>query len=385
MFTQSDLSDLVSSGSAHAVSMFLPTQTHGREVRQRRIRVKNLLGTARSKLSSAGLGDHDVDRLVAGATALVDDDDFWQHPDAGLAIFFDENGARSFTVPLPLDEQVIVGSDFELRPLLPLLATDGRFAILTVTADETKMFRASRHSITEDTSLSFPAGPAKAHGDSDYENPVQASPSNRPNVGTANISNAQVYGDSPPEFREARLRAYVEEVAAAVEGCLASDGTPLVIVADADIAGMLRNSPRLHRCLAGTVDVNPTSLDAAALRKAAFEVVAKRFAAHQDDLLDRVAVHLGHDDGSATSALPDVVRGAHHARVDTLLIAEGYSVRGHYDPDADRVESGDAFEDSGTDLAAGAVIDVLRHGGNVCVVPPEQVPQGAGMAALLRF
>ncbi len=109
------------------VSIFLPTDRRGREVRQGPIRLGNLIRAARELLLSGGMPAAEADGLLAPASGLLDDHDFWQYQDHGLAVFLDATGVGAFRVPLSFTEQVVAGPGFHIRPVLPLLAADGRF------------------------------------------------------------------------------------------------------------------------------------------------------------------------------------------------------------------------------------------------------------------
>ncbi|MHA7281993.1 baeRF3 domain-containing protein [Arthrobacter sp. TMS2-4] len=382
MFTQNDLTRLITLEPTTAVSIFMNTHARGKEVRQDPIRLKNLLAEARTKLVERGLPEADATAVLSPATDLLENREFWQNQSAGLALFIDEHGMREYVVPLGFDELVVVGEKFHVRPLLPLLAADGHFSILTVTADKATYFSASRHELTEERYADLPERPSI---ENDYENPVQASPPARPAVGTANIPNAQVYGESPPDFRKARLLEYVAEVAKATEKILAASPQPLVLVADAEIGGHFQQAGQAGQLLAGVVETNPSALNDAALHDVAYAQVKEQLDKDRVEALARAAELLGRGDESAATEIGDVVRAAHHGRISTLLLHDGEPVWGNYDTDADRVETGRAFEHSGKDLLGIAAIETLQHGGVVHVVTQDEMPEGAEAVAILRY
>ena len=128
MSTPTDLSGLMSTAPQLGVSIFLPTQIRGREIRQAPIRLKNLMGEALDGLLSAGLSRAEADAFLAPAAALVNDYGFWQHQDQGLALFLDGGEARLHQVPFPLPERVVVGPGFHVRPLLAGWTAEGTLA-----------------------------------------------------------------------------------------------------------------------------------------------------------------------------------------------------------------------------------------------------------------
>lgn len=382
MFTHSDLTRLITIESATAVSIFMKTHSRGKEVRQDPIRLKNLLADARTKLLAGGIPEADATAILSPATALLENREFWQHQSAGLALFIDEHSMREYVVPLGFEECAVVGQKFHIRPLLPLLAADGHFSVLTVTADKATFFSASRHELAEERDANLPE---RSSVEDDYENPVQASPPARPSVGTANIPNAQVYGDSPPDFRKARLLEFVAEVAKATGKILSANPQPLVLVADAEIGGHFQQASQVGQLLAGVVETNPNALDDAALHELAYAKVREQLDRERVEALTSAAELLGRDDQSAKTGIADVVRASHHGRISTLLLPDGEPIWGNYDRDADRVETGPGFEPSGQDLLGIAAIETLQHGGVVHVVTQDEIPAGTEAVAILRY
>ncbi|MBX0299596.1 hypothetical protein K2F54_06355 [Cryobacterium sp. 1639] len=372
----------MTSESPSAVSIFLQTHPTGKEVRQDPIRLKNLLADARTKLTRTSLTEAEADALLQPATDLLEDREFWQHRSTGLALFIGQDQLDDFHVPLDFEDRVVVGHAFDVRPLLPLLTADGQFRVLTVTSESARLYTGSRHDLVLDTTAGLPE---RASVENDYENPVQASPPARPRVGSANISNAQVYGDGPPDFRKALLQEFVGAVAKAVDKLNAADPQPLVLVADAEVGGHFQHDAHLGSMLIGVVHTNPASLDVRELHDLAYPEAKSRLDSGRVDAIAKAAELLGRGDQGATSVLPDIVRAAYRGQVDTLLLGEGEPVWGRYDLDADRLETGPAFEASGEDLWASAAVQTLQHGGSVHLTKPDELPDQAAAVALLRF
>ena len=251
MFTRSDLTALMDATPDLGVSIFLPTHVRGAEIRQDPIRLKNLAAEARDKLLAAGLRRAEADGMLAPATALVEDYKFWQRQSHGLAVFLDGARARHHKVPLPLPEKAVVGPGFYVRPLLPVLAADGAFLVLAITADRVRLFEASRFAITEDEGADLPGDLGEVMGESDYES--LAGRSRQPPKGTrARGDQGTGVGDTPDEWRKGRLVEFVRRIAVALQAHLASDPVPVVLVADAETGGHFQK-------LAGLGPLSPAS------------------------------------------------------------------------------------------------------------------------------
>lgn len=371
LFTESDLSALMTAHPPLAVSILMPTHVAGRDIRQGPIRLKNLAGEARERLVATGMARRTADEFLRPAFALVDDYAFWQHRSEGLALFLDGAEPRVYTLPIVVTEHVVVGPDFHVRPLLPVLAADGRFMVLTIQAEHVALYGASRFALSEDDAAGLPAGIDDGAGEPDYENPLQASPVGRPHTASISVTRAQVYGDSPAEWRKRRLVDFVRRVAAALDAHLADAPVPVVLVADAEIAGHFRQATGLGERLAGVVETNPAAMDNGALHAAAYEVVHPRLDGARTDALERFRALAGTDDDRAVTGVARVVSAAGDGRVDTLLLK--------HDEVANPVEAGSA------DPLGVAAAETLQHGGAIHLLDEQEWPEAFTAAAILRY
>jgi hypothetical protein len=387
MFALPDLIALVDAAPAPGVSIFLPTHVLGRETRQDPIRLKNLLGEAEEKLTARGLSSAEAQAMLAPAAALVDDHEYWQHQSHGLALFLDHQGLRPFKVPLDLEERVHVSDGFLVKPLLPVLARDGLFHVLAVSEDSVHLFAATRFSMAEEAVDGMPRSLGEVMGESaDYENPVNASPANRPDrsggagPGAAQ-ARSQVYGDSPEEWQKTQQNSYLRRIAGALDAHLSEHGTAAVLVADPALAGNFPRTGAVDRLLVGTVTRTPAGMTEAEIHAAAYAVMLPHLDAARQAALERFAALQGSGDAKGSSIPADIVVAAHEGRVDTLLLAEGVDLPGRYDAAARRVMVGQGSGDL-PDLAAA---QTLRHGGAAFVLPREAMPRGVELAAILRY
>src|SRR5438309_9726878 len=99
MFLRKDLDELLPIEAKPAVSLYLPTHVAGREIRQNAIRLKNLITQTAERLH-AGWRRSEIDALLAPAASLVEDDQFWRHPENGLAVFLAPGFSRVNKLPI---------------------------------------------------------------------------------------------------------------------------------------------------------------------------------------------------------------------------------------------------------------------------------------------
>jgi hypothetical protein len=85
-----------------------------------------------------------------------------------------------------------------------------------------------------------------------------------------------------------------------------------------------------------------------------------------------------------TNQLDQIVVAAAQGRIDSLVAAFGQRIWGAWDAEAQRVSFRSDRPDR-VDLIDLALRDTLRHGGHVCSVLPDDVPDGAVAVAVLRW
>src|SRR6266850_6758764 len=142
----------------------------GPEVRQDRVRLRNLVQEASDRLS----GRHrrpDIEALLAPARRLNDDESIWAHPEEALAVFLAPGRSRVHQLPLPVAEQVVVGKHLHITPLLPLLDETGWFWLLTITGVRTCLYRGTRWIMIENPVEGLPQGVRAIRGETDYDEP----------------------------------------------------------------------------------------------------------------------------------------------------------------------------------------------------------------------
>ena len=144
-----DLVRLADERGGTRVSLFLPTHRGGPQTDRNRIRLKNLLATARQALLADGGRAGEVDAVLEPARRFLDEVRSWEQPSDGLALFLGPDRLRRFRVPLRLPELVTIGDRFIVRPLLPLLIAGGHFYVMALSQDEIRLFEGTRFSLDE--------------------------------------------------------------------------------------------------------------------------------------------------------------------------------------------------------------------------------------------
>jgi hypothetical protein len=350
---------LVGASESPAISIYLPTHRFGPDNQQDPIRLKNLVGEAESRLSGEGMRSPEVADLLAPATDLLDDIEFWQHQEDGLALFLSPERFDRFRVPQSFDETVVVSDSFFVSPLLPGMSRGERFYVLALSENEVRLLWGSRFRVGEvELGPDVPTSIAEALWFEDPERQLQFHQAGRSGQGrvTATFHGHGGGKDDPGERLERFLRAVDDGVRH-----LITASAPVVLAGVERVIAGYRKITRLEDVVEDGIAGSPDRLTPETLHKEAWPLVAPRFEATRAAAADEFL------SGSRpiSADLEEVVRMANDGRVAHAFIPSAPGA-------GDR-----RFEQ--------ATAAIWKTGGEVWIVPAEEIPGGGQVAAVLRY
>ena len=380
MFEKSDLDELVSADAAPAVSLYLPTHTAGREIRQDPLRLRNLLDSAAQQLAE-GRRKPEIEELLAPGRALLEDDDFWRHQQEGLGVFIAPAFCRVHRLPIAVPEESVVDRYFYIRPLLPLTEDGTEFWLLSISLARTRLYRGSPRGLAEPKDVALPSGIGLVRRETEYQETHHAP---GPRRHTAHAK-GQVRGDAPDELRKAELIELLRRVAAAVEPLIKRAPAPLLLAAGPEIGGNFRNIAPWPELEAEGIQENPDALGEAELHRRAQQIMAPKAKAARAVALGRLYSLLQPGTGQATAVPQEIVEAAHYGRVDTLFLAAEARLWGRFDESSQRALVHATPVQGDGDLLNFAALMTLRQGGAVITVAADELPAPHLGAAILRY
>lgn len=221
---QSVFDDLASRSGEDLISVFLPTHKRGRDIAQDKIRLKNQLSAADETLADLGWKPRRRLERLSLAHDLLDDLEFWEHQEAGLAVYVDQQGE---VVPVaatrPVTAAVWVMPVFMLRPLAAEL-NGLELPVLALTKAGVSLFKANRMGVEE-----IPAE-LPSYDDVNWFVDREKERQQHPNmVGT----DRGRHGHEPSDRDDEDLARFLREVNSAIQTF--STETPLVVLGDNDV------------------------------------------------------------------------------------------------------------------------------------------------------
>lgn len=383
-----DLRRLAEMEAGPAISLYMPTFRAGREVRQNAIRFKNLLHQASLKLEECGTHPHLAKELVERIAALEPNELWWQQQSDGLAAFVTRDFSETYRLPSRFEEQVIVNNHFHVKPLVPLVQSDGRFYVLAASQKSVRLFEGSRFSVDELEPESLPTDLRSALNIDEYVSSLQF---HAGEAGRLISGGGLFYGHGGAGMdvqKSQEIRQFLRVISDGLKDALPSHEAPLVFMGGDYLYPMFREVCH-HKGLVDTPIVgNHELLGADEIHDRAWEVVAPIFDATRLQALEHYNRLAGSD--RSTDRIEHIVTSARLGQVDTLLANTDAEVWGVIDQESRQVRTladGELGAESSTtdDLMNDAVLHTLINRGKVYSLAEDELPGSGPAVATLRY
>lgn len=383
--SESDLKFLADQSEGICVSIYMPTYRAGAETRQNAVRFKDLVRQAEAQLQEQGLSQSEASTWLQPIQEL-DKDEFWQHQNHGLAIFYIEGTLKYFCVPLAFEELAIVGSHFHLKPLMPLLVGDGEFYLLTLSQKNLRFFKGSRYSMEEIEVEGLPKTMDEAlqYDETAKDEQFRISTSKGgTNNAFQNAGSFHGQGSSDRDSVKQDILQYFHVVNKGLHNILQDQWAPLVLAGVEYLLPIYREANTYQYLIDGGIPENVKILEADELHRQAWPLVEPYFTEAKETAIEHF--HEMQVTGKTSTSLQEVVPAACYGRVDQLFVAVGIQQWGNFDPDSNRVEIHEDTQPGDEDLLNMAAIQTFLNGGTVYAVEPDKVPESASVAAVFRY
>ena len=355
-FTTPALRELAELNQGPCASLLMPTAVAGKETRQSPIRLKNLLDKLDKQLTSQRVSELDTEIL----RNLVNAHQFWQHQDAGLAIYLTPNDVLAFSVSRQLSEAVLVDEVPYIKPAAINLTGDTSFAVLTLSWDEACLYRADASQLQLWETHDLPATFDEMVTPRDPEEQIQFTSNSRAGK---NASTPMYHGQGEGEEKiEADRRNYLVRVGKCLAGAIYEAKLPVILVATDEVAGHFREVTDSR--LADHLQASPSNLTASEILTETRDRMRSRAAQEVEAFSEQLGTLQARGRGSTDVA--EIVLAAQQGRVETLAAKVDCEVWGTIDQAHQRVEFSDRSSNT-SELVNRALINTLRNSGQILV------------------
>lgn len=363
-------------------SIYLPMVKAGKQTEQNSIRFKNMLRKAETELTKLGYRQSEREEFMKPAGSYLNDRAVWTRQEEGLAVFIADGTFMPFRLPISFTEDLMSGSRFYVKPLLPLVVNDGTFYLLTLALEGVSLYRGTRFTMNE---IEFDAPPSmeKALGIDALEPLRQSAARTTPFRGGGN-KNAMFSGHGLAfEDVKTRILQYFLMVDDTVHTVVQGKQIPMVLAANDHLIPIYHEANTYPKLLDEAIRKNPHSMGSSELHREAWNIVKPEFERIQHVEYERFMTLSNTE--MASDDVAEIVSAAPHDRIETLFIARGAQIWGTYDSENFTAKVNEGRKDGDQDLLDFAAMETYLHNGTVFVADPAEIPGRKPVSAIFRY
>jgi hypothetical protein len=368
------------------ISIYLPTQKEWNFREKNITAFKNILRKIEKELEDT-YKKKEIDGFLKNARKLLDDSDFWDHREKGLVVLFTPEILHTFKVLETFEEFYLINKRFHLKPLIHLLAGEGKFLLLALDKNEVKLYRGSKYDfkrlkLPSQTPLSFSEAMKWDEVETSYQNrTVTAQYSSQ--VGTRGGSyHGQGQGFDLTIHKE-KILEFFQMVNKGVLEIIKDENAPLILAGVEYLIPIYRRANSYPYLTDKWLDIHPEDLTQQQLHNAGYEAVHSIFTKDEEDARAKYEQFSGTP--RASSLIDDIVISSYSKRVESLFVDINGHIWGTFDPEKSEVLTREKSGEGNEDLLDFAAIQTFLNGGKVFVVSHNKMPNRKEAAAIYRY
>lgn len=356
------------------VSVYMPIDRI--DAPKNRIRLKNLMFEAEKKLLALEMLPATVSRILAPIEMILENADFWKNRTEGFAAFFTYDSFVWHSMNYKFDELVVVTDRFHLKPLLRNASQTRRFHLLTLSQNKIKLYEASEEEIHEIHLNGLPRNIEFALRFEDGEKHLQSHSSGK---------GAPVFhgNGGSEDNKDAKLTELFRKVDRAVCQQLKGDESPLLLAGVESLHSVYHSVNNYPQILQDGLTGNFDHLNPKELLEKALPTIMPAIREEREKAMEIFHEKLG--TGLASNKFSQIFKAAKEGRIETLFVPVGRQTWGNFDNKTSALQINKTAKPGDKDLLCVTSTRTLQKGGTVYVVLPEQMPDNASIAAVMRY
>ncbi len=381
-FTRDQLNELMQIRQFPSVSFYLPVEKVTNDSRQGATVLRKMLKSAEDSLKEKGVRTPDINTLLQPAYDLLDNAIYWENQNLGLALFLSKESMTEYKLPIRFAETMLVADRYLVRPLLNMLGQDGRYAILALSLNEAKLHICTRFSVVEVIMTPDPTSLAELKSTYEYNSTLSRT---RFSAGSS-THGGYLVGGSQDHKDDDRIRTleYFRLVDQSLKKTLLDDKMPIVLACVDHLANRFREVAKDPRIQAKHISGSADQLKKDDLLDQGWKIVRPIFERDKNKAVETMRNSLNSD--LLLYDIKKILMAASHGQVETLFLQEGKTLNGS----VERGQSPYSASDGPTSVEEEELFDfaatrVMAHGGNVFVLPVDELPVATDCVAMLRY
>jgi hypothetical protein len=375
--TPSYMKELLEHDSPPCISLYMPADGSETALTQNMLRFDSLLRDAEAQLRLL-YPSHQTHQFLTKLRDMKGDEQMFSALSDGLAVFASPALFQVHQLERRVREHVEVADSFHLKPLIRAHQFTGRFQILCLSQRNVSVWEGNQDRISPLKLKNVP----KTLGEAlNYQVAGATMSSSRESTS----DNKQKYDTIAEKATgsDNDLDHFFRIVDKAVwANCSRPSGLPLILCAMEQYYRWFFDISKNQNIVEEGIKANPEALSPDELRERAWKVIEPFYRRQIERVVEEFGRARAQNEGSGD--ITQVAQAAAQARVGTLMVDADKHVGGRIDP-VGRVEFGDLSRPEFDDLLDDIAEQVIKTGGQVLVMPADQMPTDTGIAAIYRF
>jgi len=351
-------------------SIYVPTHRFGTEKRQDHIRLKNLIAEVRRHMPS-------LSACLNAFRSETEDDAFWSHATEGLAWFGDELHSRLLWLPVTVPELAVRGSQRYIKPLLPIIASDGPFHLLELHQHGVRLHAGSKFGMHQVALEGIPTRVEELQHAGEGQRDIEVRALN------ATAGTPLWFGGAPEQDKKNLAVRYFRAVDQGVRSAVKVDQMPLILAGVAWLLPLYRQVSRHPLHWAPDLAIDTAAMSVAHLHQRGWEAASACYTQYLSAALERHKAARGTVRQSEN--LSDVLVCASEGRCASLMVGLDEERWGTYSDGPLSASVHVSRHEGDEDLLNVAAVLALRTGAEVWAVPVQMISGGQAVSALLRY
>ncbi|RPI73109.1 MAG: hypothetical protein EHM47_06770 [Ignavibacteriales bacterium] len=380
-----DIRKLLENNNYPSVSIFIPTHKEWNGMNQDKTRYRNLLNKTEKNLSEF-MREKELNKYLKQAKELLNDSEFWNHQENGLAVYFNKDEFNTYRLPIPVEEFLFINNIYYIKPLLPVLNGDGRFFLISFDQKETRLFECTKYKIKQliipDTMVSLD----EMLEFYEIEKSLQfRSGIRQPGKGGRKqgaVFHGQGGGTDEAEHKK-RLLDFAHIINNGIHKLLKNETAPLIIAAVEYLIPIFKKANSYPYLYEKHLPLNSEEFSLEELHKKAYELIRPAFEEEEKKAFSKYEQFSGN--GKATSNIEEIVQASLGNRIEYLWVNLDEHQWGTFNSAEQKIELDNESNQDNKDLLDFAAAQTLINNGTVYALKRNDMPVKKPALAVFRF
>jgi len=378
IFKKKQFEELAEEKGKYCISIYIPTQRQG-ENKESKIYLKNKIAGAEKELADFGLKQKEIDEYLKPLKELHEDVNLWRHLSDALVVFSSKNRFEYHTLPIDVDDFLLVSDRFYVLPLIDLFNQNRLFYILSLSQKKNRLYEATRHEIAEiDVEDIFPETIYDSVGYDVEQKSLQMRGEQSGTEGTAMYHGK---GEGKDDKNKEVIK-YLEDVDKGLNNLLEDSEIPVVVAAVDDIFGQFKKISNYKNIFSKNVPGNYDDEDIVGVHEKALGILVPYLEQIKNEKKEKYSQAIG----KTSASLEDIVVSADAGKIDTLFVAKGEHIWGTYKRDEGTIDKHEEKQKLDICFIDFAARNTFMKSGKVFIEEQEHLPENTAPAnAVFRY